>query len=193
MGSVKCSVEVDNRLIDHKFFVVDGISPDVILGTDYLTQVEASFEFLESTYKLTVKPHSVTDASVVVNSARVCLKDKTVLPAMHACMVQVTCNASTDDQNTSVYLLQGLTSFTEKHPNLEVGEVILSNYQMSEFSIPVTNIGDSDEILYPGTNVAVAEELTTDTVVIEDTIEESCARRGWKLQVSMADKSSRSM
>ena len=79
---------------------------------------------------------------------------------------------SVQELGSSAYFIEGVQKFKDKHPDLDVGEVIVSGDQMSVFTIPVANLGGTDKTLYAGTNVAAAE-LLSNVGIEENTQEEA--------------------
>ena len=85
---------------------------------------------------------------------RVSVANQTIVPPHHLCMLQVTCSVSVQELGSSAYFIEGVQKFKDKHPDLDVGEVIVSGDQMSVFTIPVANLAGTDKTLYARTNVA---------------------------------------
>ena len=161
------TVQINNSISSQQFLVVQNISPQVILGTDYLSQTGATLVFKDSTFMLcqeTSEPMS--------DSVRVSVANQTIVPPHHLCMLQVTCSVSVQELGSSAYFIEGVQKFKDKHPDLDVGEVIVSGDQMSVFTIPVANLGGTDKTLYAGTNVAAAE-LLSNVGIEENTQEEA--------------------
>ena len=113
------TVQINNSISSQQFLVVQNISPQVILGTDYLSQTGATLVFKDSTFMLcqeTSEPMS--------DSVRVSVANQTIVPSHHLCMLQVTCSVSVQELGSSAYFIEGVQKFKDKHPDLDVGEVI---------------------------------------------------------------------
>ena len=112
------------------------------------------------------------------DSVRVSVANQSIVPLHHLCMFQVTCSVSFQELGSSACFIEGVQKFKDKHPDLDVGEVIVSGDQMSVFTIPEGNLGGTDKTLYAGTNVAAAE-LLPNVGIEENTQEEAscgCAK-----------------
>ena len=109
----------------------------------------------------------------ISDSVTVSVANQLIVPPQHLCMLQVTCSVSVQELGSSACFIEGVQKFKDKHPDLDVGEVIVSGDQMSVFTIPEGNIGGTVQILYAGTNVAAAELLSN--VGIEETTREDAS------------------
>ena len=58
------------------------------------------------------------------DSVRVSVANQTIVPPHHLCMLQVTCSVSVQELGSSAYFIEGVQKFKDKHPDLDVGEVI---------------------------------------------------------------------
>ena len=101
-------------------------------------------------------------ACAISNSVDACVKLSATVtaPPLHKTTLAATCE---DDVTGVTCLIEGLPSFIEKHPELDVGSII-SDMSQHELIIPVVNRSDQPVTLYAGTNIAEAVDILKEQV-----------------------------
>ena len=160
VGTLSASMKInDMKFPGQRFIIAKNISFDAILGTDFLSQHSASIVFENDTWHVAL-PGKIACAISNSVDARVKLSATVTVPPLHKVTLAATCE---DDISGVTCLIEGLPSFIEKHPELDVGSII-SNMSQHELIIPVVNRSDQPVTLYAGTNIAEAVDIPKEQV-----------------------------
>ena len=177
---VSCNVNINDEVFPaHEFLVASSITSLAILGTDFLSKHHATVSFVDDSWQLSFSRES----SSIASSPRVKLQSRTVIPPLHAVTLCGTCTDFSIDAE-QVCLVEGLPSFVEKHPSLEVGSVLLP-CASSDIIVPVVNRSDDFITLYEGTNIAEIEPVT---VPPEETQHKECSATSVDVDDNLREK-----
>jgi len=156
LGMVELPLSFGSSELSQEFFVVEGLSVDVLLGANFLEVAGACIDFPAKRIRLGGQfiPLEIgrTEVSPVA-SVRICNIESLVIPAGHSMVVPL---AFVDDDSQASFtgvdcIVDPLDTLVSKHPLMEFGSSIVS---VDNICMLVLNRGSTDIVLQEGTHVA---------------------------------------